>query len=229
VKIRHFSLFKESIDTLILPSSWEVLRNSNQDKAYYLPHSLGEYLKKVETETPSYVASSIIAKAKKTNLLNLFSIGSGIASLEYQVKKFSSLRVIVSDYTRSILRIKDFMLFDQCLILDALKDPLPVNKEYIVLFPRIDTEFEDDELKTLFKKCHEKNVEYIVFIPAQLLNIRIFISEIKIIIKSILLLKKRSFCGYSRSKKAFVQLFSDFYYIEEESHTERTVFFLKKK
>lgn len=229
MKIKHFGLFSKTMGSLLMPSSWETLRNSSQDEAYYLPYTIDDYQKKVKTKTPSFIASSIITKALQNNIDKIFSIGSGISALEYQIKYFSPLKVIVSDYNRSILRIKEFQLFDQCIMLDALKENIPINSEYMVIFPRIDTEFTDAELIALYRKCYNSDIEYIVFIPAQLLNFNVILSEIKILVKSILQFQKRTFCGYSRSKKEFMRLFGDYYSIDEEVKEEKIFFFLKRK
>ena len=65
-------------------------------------------------------------------------------------------------------------------MLDALQDPLPIDKDWLILLPRIDTEFEDTQLKELFKKLYNKGVRYILFSPVELLSLRIILAELKI-------------------------------------------------
>jgi len=227
MKLKHHSFFNAPIKSLATPEDWNSLRNDQND-AYFLPYSFDEYLKKVDVAAPLKTVEIIISKAKEKNLSKIFSIGSGVAQLEYQLKKFSNLHVTVSDYNKSILRIKEFNLFDESLMVDILKDPFPADRSYLVLFPRIDTEFEDEQLKGLFKKCYEAGVIEICFVPAQLLSLRIILAETKLYLISILSRKKRVFCGYSRSKGEFINLFKDYYQVEEEIKAEKYCLFLKR-
>ena len=61
-------------------------------------------------------------------------------------------------------------------------------------------EFDDQQLETLFLKCKNAGIKYIWFIPAELLNYKIFFVELKILLVSIFKRKIQSVCGYARSK-----------------------------
>jgi len=227
MKLKHYSLFKTPIKSLTTAEDWDSLRNDQSDD-YFLPYSLTEYLKKVDVPYPSKTTEIIIDKTNSKKLSKVFSIGSGVAQLEYQLKKFSTLYITVSDYNKSILRLKEFNIFDECLLVDILNDPFPADSTFLLLFPRIDTEFEDQQLKDLFRKCYQAGVSEICFIPAQLLSIRIVLAEIKFYLISLLTSKKRVFCGYSRSKGEFLNLFKDHYRLDEEFKAEKYFMFLKR-
>ncbi|MEI8128563.1 MAG: hypothetical protein WCG95_02995, partial [bacterium] len=190
-------------------------------------HSKKEYLEKVENVKPNITQKRIIEFCETKGINRIFSIGSGIASLEYCLKKLSKIPVIVSDYDSSICRLKEFKIFDDVLQIDALNDILPIDENTLVIFARIDTEFEDESLKLIFQKCKIAGVKYIWFIPAELINIRILLAEFKIFLICKLLNKKRVFCGYARTKKAFINLWSEFYKIETEFKKINRSFFLK--
>lgn len=228
MKIKHYSLFHAPIKSLSKAEDWDALRSDDLETSYFLPRTLQEYLSKVDTDSPSLTTRIIIKKAESLNLSKVFSIGSGVAQQEYELKKFSNLSVIVSDYSNSILRLKGFNIFDECLVLDLLKDPIPIDNSFLLLFPRIDTEFDNHELKNLFSICHRSGVGEICFIPAQLLNFRIILAEIKFFLISLITRKKRIFCGYSRTKKEFVNLFQDYYKLDEEFEAEKYFMFLKR-
>jgi hypothetical protein len=223
MKIRHHSCFNNLSGQL----NWEVLRNDVSEKSYFLPLTKEEYLSKVASVTLSDTSKTIIDEINEHGYKKMFSIGSGIAFVEYQVKKNSNLFVTVSDYNASVLRLKKFGIFDDAIILDAFLDPFPFDESYVILFPRIDTEFDDQQLKFLFEKCHLKGVKYICFMPANLLSIGTILSEFKIWIYSILKKKQRVFCGYARSKNAFIKLWEPYYKIEKEFKTNTNFFFLK--
>lgn len=214
MKIKHYSIFQGEMDTL----NWETLRNDNVEKPYFLPYTKTEYLDKVDVVEPSEFATSILKVMHDNGISNMFSIGSGLASLEYQIKKFSNYNIVVSDLNTSILRLEQYKIFDNAIMLNAIEDFFPVDKTWLVLFPRIDTEFTDSELEKLFEKCFNYKVQYICFIPAELLNLNIVLAEIKIFIMSLLKRKRRVFCGYARSDDEFKRIWSPYYHIMYRNH-----------
>ena len=70
------------------------------------------------------------------------------------------LYVEVSDYTDSILRIKNYKLFDRVSKID-FTNKIEGNFEEtdIILLSRIDTEFEDEELISVFKSFKIRGVK----------------------------------------------------------------------
>ena len=216
MKIKHYSLFNNDYDNL----NWSKLRNSENEIQYFLPHTKEKYLSRVERESPTPEIIEIINFCKLNGIKKIVSIGSGVAANEYLIKKFSNIPVIISDYDESIMRLKQFDIFDEVLNVDALSDILPINKETLVIFARIDTEFDDVDLIKLFKKCKLSNVIYIWFIPAELISLRILLAELKIYLISILFKKKRLFCGYARTKKTFIYLWEKYYNIKIEFNSK---------
>lgn len=67
---------------------------------------------------------------------------------------------------------------------------MPISSDFCVLMCRIDTEFDDNDLMTLFNKFHNKGVEYIYFVPAELISIKILLVELKVLFLSKLFNKK---------------------------------------
>ncbi len=212
MKFKHHAIFNNSLDTL----DWEALRNDEKESPYFLPYTLKDYLGKVDVAEPSDFTSTLIAEMKQLGLAKLFSIGCGIASQEYQIKKFSDLSVTVSDYNATVFRLKEFNIFDECMQLDAFKDKITADESYMMFFHRIDTEFDDQQLKTIFVKCHEAGIRYICFAPAELLSFKIFIAEVKTVILSFARKKPRVFCGYARSKGLFKKIWGKHYKLKQE-------------
>lgn len=225
MRLKHYTVFKKKIKVL----NWESLRNDENEKPYYLPYTKNDYLLKVDTEYPSCLTKTILHEIEKMKIKKIFSIGSGIASQEYQLKKFSNNEVVVTDYTKSVLRLKQFNIFDDAFILDVFNDKLPVDESWVVLFPRIDTEFDDEQLSELFKKCYELGVKQICFIPAELLSLRIVLAEIKILLISIFKRKPRVFCGYARSMNSFKKLWNPYYEISKQYKEQKQILFLHFK
>jgi len=225
MKIKHFSIFQSRMSTL----DWERLRNDENEKPYYIPYTKDEYLLKVGADDPSESTRLILKEIEKTGLKKIFSIGSGIAAQEYQLNIFSDFEVVVTDYNSSVLRLKEFDIFDDALILDAFQDNLPVDESWFVLFPRIDTEFDDHQLRKLFEKCKNSGIKHICFIPAELLSLKIIIAEIKILLISKTNNKPRVFCGYARSMGSFKKIWNPYYKLEKTYKTDKHIFFLHSK
>ncbi|KAA9041463.1 hypothetical protein FW778_05410 [Ginsengibacter hankyongi] len=225
MRIKHFGVFKNQMKAL----DWEILRNDQTEGPYYLPYQKKDYLLRVEATEPSLSTKIILQEIERIGLKKVFSIGSGIAIQEYQLKKFSKCKVVVTDYNPSVMRLKQFQIFDDAFILDAFKDPLPVDKSWVVLFPRIDTEFDDFQLNELFEKCHKSGINSICFIPAELLSFRIILAEIKTFVISMIKGKPRVFCGYARTLGSFRKLWDPYYILARKFKTDKAIFFLQAK
>jgi hypothetical protein len=202
MKIKHHSIFNElSTDTI----DWSVIRSNKKEKGYYLPDNLDVYLKERKNENKyegTVIEISNIIKSK--SIKRVVSLGSGIAALEYHLKNGLEIQVEVSDLDHSIKILDSFKIFDKVFALDLKSDFKIEAKDSLVILSRIDTELTDKELKNLFERLNFSSANLIYFIPAQPLNFFTIVREIKIILYSILKRKKRVFCGYSRSKKSFI-------------------------
>lgn len=223
MRIKHYSLFN-STDKF---HNWSALRNDESEAPYFLPYFHEEYLKKVDTPVPSKTTEVIIKQSKELGIKKIFSIGCGIAAQEYEIKKFSELIVMISDYDSSVLRIKNYNIFDNCFQLDAFKDVFPVDESFMLIFPRIDTEFDDAQLKMIFEKCKNAGIKYIWFIPAELLSVRIIIVQIKVQLVSLFRKTPKVFWGYSRSKSSFEKIWGASYKIIGHYKTNRVFFLLQ--
>ena len=70
------------------------------------------------------------------------------------------------------------------MIIDIRKTiEIEIKSNTLVLLSRVDTELEDFELENLFQELHKKNVNHILFIPAQLLTLKSIIIQFYIYIK----------------------------------------------
>ncbi len=229
MKIRHYAIFNQELKNIIKDDGWELLRNDPSEQDYYIPDTFEKYIKKVDIVNKKELATDIINCARKNSLDSIISIGVGIASLEYALKKNSDLSIEISDYNDAIFKLKTFNIFDNVYKLNVLKDKLPFSSNKLLIFPRIDTEFTDTQIATLVKKCHESDVKVIYFIPAQLLTMKVFLVEVKIWLTAILLGKKRTFCGYSRTKQHFVRLVDKYYTCQEQVVDNKLNFIFMKK
>lgn len=226
MKFSHFALFDgQNTDRL----NWDVLRDQCNESAYYIPFSKSAYIDSVININTGDIGSRIIQYCQKNGLSSIISLGAGRCYLEYHIKMNSNLKVIVTDLSSSILRIKEFEIFDEVYQIDMLNEKILANGNHtLILLSRIDTELEDHEFANLFKILHLKKVKHICLIPAELLNAKIALAEIKIAIKSFISKKRRTFCGYIRTRKEFIKHWSPYYSLQK-LYSNSTLFFLTIK
>ena len=201
MKIKHYSLFKKLQSANI---DWDALRDSKEEgDDYFIPYSKDAYIASMEREYASKErwSKSIIEFCRDNGLRRVVSIGAGRCAFEYALKKDSDLQIEVSDTSGSINRISSYEIFDDAYQLDLFCDDVSLfNLSTLVLLCRIDTEFEDEDLKRLFNVLREKGASFVCFIPAEPITMRILLAEIKIKIISLIRNQKPVFCGYARTK-----------------------------
>lgn len=225
MKIKHNTLINAHKPSVI---DWNFLRDNPEMSAYYIPFSKEEYINSIKNFSNTALLNEIISYCEKNKINKIISLGAGRCILEYAIKTNSDIKVIVTDNTNSITRIKSYNIFDDAIQADCLRDyNIVADNNTLILLSRIDTEFNDADFKKLFNKFAENNVKYICFLPAELLNLKIFLVEIKILLKSFLTRKKRIFCGYARTESEFIKCWGENYKIDEKNKKIQ-VYFLKK-
>lgn len=224
MKINHYSIFNAVSSKKI---DWNILREEELELSYFLPNTRFKYLQKFNKERVSDYILSIIKQINNLGYTKLLSLGSGIGQAEYQILKYSNLNVVVSDNSNSIIRLKEFGIFHDVLFIDILNDDFPVDENTIVLLHRIDTEFNDNDLINIFDKLKKSRVRHICFVPTNPFVTKILISELKTILLAILKFKKRTFCGYCRSKSSLVKLWEKSYHEIYDYEQEKSFYILQ--
>ena len=206
MRIKHYTYFKSRVPTL----NWDKLRDDLSEDSYYVPDNKEQYIAKLQAREPSGEATAIIDFIRDRRLASVLSIGSGICWLEFQLR--DSIPILaVSDVTASINRIASFEVFDEAFQFDVLNDPIPMSNIDLVLLPRVDTEFTDDQLHALFKKLRTHGVRYVALSPATDLGLRVIVAEVRVRIRWLLTREAPAFCGYFRNYRGLEKTWSDYY------------------
>lgn len=213
MKIKHYSIFSELSESKI---NWDTLRENKYESQYFIPNNIDDYNLISDNEDYKNIVDKTINFIEENNIKRIFSIGSGRAIFEYNLKIKTMLHTTISDITNSIFKIKKFNIFDEVLLIDITKDiNLSIYPNTLMILPRIDTELSDQQMHDLFNQLNNKKVKYLLFIPAQLLTIRSLLIQFYIYLKSIITNKKLVDCGYSRNKYRFIKLWKKHYAIEK--------------
>lgn len=216
MKIKHHSIFNDlKADNI----DWEKLRDNPKEIHYYIPKNKNEYISFVEAQGQYKKTCQELRKViNEYRMTKILSLGCGRAHLEYNLSKMVDIKIDVSDLTESIIKIKSFKIFNNAYLLDfSKKFNLEKNEYQLVLLSRIDTELSDNQLEDLFESLYNSNIKCIYFIPAELLNFKTLLVEIKLFIKSLLYRKKRVFCGYARTEKSLISKWKGFYNFKKDS------------
>lgn len=207
-KINHYTIFhlSNSLSKVSKAEDWYKLRTSPLDKDYFIPDDISDYqfCKTVVTE-------KVIELSKTNNINSILSIGSGKAHFEAGLKANSDLKITVSDHNDSIFLLDKFKIFDACIKINILEEDIVLKGNEALLMHRIDTEFSDEQLLSIFKKQHENGIKHIFFIPTQFLTLKSFLVEQKILLKSLLPNKSRTMCGWVRKKSLFDDILGEYY------------------
>tara|TARA_B100001175_G_C19465272_1_gene618762 strand:- start:842 stop:1522 length:681 start_codon:yes stop_codon:yes gene_type:complete len=226
MKIRHHSIFNNLNSDQI---NWNDLRNDPDEIQYFIPSKKSEYIKQASYSQnfTKEIISEILTIIREFKIKTILSIGSGRAYLEYGLKQ-KNLSIEISDLDDSIDRIKAFNIFDKVYKL-SFNEILPKIQNFkgLILMSRIDTELSDNELKEMFNSMAEINIKYIFFIPAQVLTFKSFFVEMYLRIKSLLYRKKLVFCGYSRSKNLFSNMWEKHYKSSQTKYSKSFLLELK--
>lgn len=227
--IKHYFLFNNERKALNTADAWRELRNDPNEPSFFIPATKEKYEAICRQNTHKDWITFIRNFATENHCNHIFSVGSGVAILEYWLKKETNLSITVSDYNDSIFKLSAFNIFDSVLQFDALNEKYPVDKKTIILLNRIDTEFDDEMWSKALKNMSNQSVQYVICIPTELLTLKSIAIEIKTAIKSLIKRKKRTNCGFIRSKRHFIKEFAPFFKIKTQLINHKPVFILKAK
>lgn len=229
MKLKHYSFFNSGVKAINTRDNWDSVRLDESEPDYYIPGTIEAF-----EQLPSVINSKPLATwiAHQMALINaraLYSIGCGVAYVEYNLKKTAGIRVAVSDFTPSVMRLQALQVFDEVVELDITTQDPAISPGTVLYLGRIDTELADAQLQQIFARLHQLNVQHICMVPAQLLTSKAALIEAYVLLKSILQRRPRTFCGYNRSLGLFRQLAARYYQLTFHTVEGKPVFWLHKK
>jgi hypothetical protein len=225
MKVKHYAIFKNTLQSLSNPEAWHTIRTDPAETAYYVPDSY-EDRSSSENDTGIFLVNML----ESDNTHALYSIGSGVARLEVYLKRqLPNMNVTVSDYNDSILKIKETGIFDDCQKFNVLADNCSHLQGKTILMNHLDTEFSDDNFRYMFSTFNDVGIKKLIFIPTQFLTIKTILVELKIFITALVRRKKRTYCGIVRSKNEYTSMFERFFDIELLYIGKKPIFVLTLK
>lgn len=246
--MKHYQVFGEQAErmhgTLTTVDSWEVLRQEHpffsisSNREEWLKASEMVVRKDGQDDRLKERAEQIVSILKSKGIIRVFSVGSGGAALEYQIKKLMpEVRMVCSDYSpMTVERLKKvFVECDEIIQFDVLSGNWSdINKRYLAgsglcLMYRIDAGFNDAEGRKMFQLLSSAGVQTILYIPTGTLTLLSIFNRKKRELLWFLRGIKKVLSGYVRTKTTFRSYWSAAYAEEELFLGGLRSFLLSKK
>lgn len=222
ITIRHYECFEHLSSFmdghLNTAWNWDLLRLSGDNSPYGMPTDRSLWEQKCFESIEIRKRAKAIVDFMSNRFGRVNSYGAGCACLEYCLLKSNpNLELYLSDFTpKTIEKLKSvFVEAKEIRIFDMLKDPWEGSQDNALeLFYRIDTEFTDDEWKSIFRRMQKAGVSNILFIPAQILTCTEILRQALRYIYRKVQGRQLTLAGYLRTESQLRSLFEGDYDLE---------------
>ena len=231
IENRYVPLSGEKIEhksDLATGELWDHLREKHP--IFHLPTDRTAWLQMCESATDKdgldgrqeQRAADIVQLLKKGKFDTLFSVGVGIAALEYLIKKqYPDIRLICTDSAPKNVKtlqhifhecdqIYEFNLFDADWQIPGQRD------KRLVLLNRLDSLFSNDQWRRIFRSMHGAQIDHVLFISSYILNFKGLFNIQNRLYRLKLLRKPTVFIGWLRTLKVYQRFWQALY--EDEIH-----------
>jgi len=217
MKTKHYYYFGDDLQSKMesdhLDSrNWDIVRTTSESTLFSFESDIKAYEENcLRLSRYKRFAQEICSILVDIPCTKIISMGVGKGTLEWYIKKFHpEIFVECTDYANeSISRLsKLFIDVDNAFVFDMLEDDYQIinNGSCIILY-RVSTEFSYNEWCNIFEKFAEAKIQYIIFVPTELLGWRNFLREHYMHMKNILLHGADIFCGWMYSENEFLKMF----------------------
>ena len=237
MKIKHYYYFGKQLNSRISGDSlnkanWEELRNDGISGSFSIEKSVVDYERSCRNADEYAKLAKIITEELSSNA-HLVSLGVGKGILEWHIKQINSkITIECTDYTVNSIELlkRVFINMDAAYVFDILNgDYEKFDKDSILLFFRVSTEFDFEQWKDIFNKMYISGIKNLIFVPTGVDNINSMIVEEFRHIFNKVLGRKDIFCGWLYSENEFLKMFSNKYDIERKIPFSQTaVYFLRR-
>lgn len=216
--IKHYYAFGNKITNTINQNkldrnAWEDLRKSNKSpKEFVIEKTRKDWFQNCSRQLNYRKTAKIICSLiKRNNWRKIVSLGVGKGILEYYIKKnLPEVDLKCTDFTPESLQLLR-NVFTECnrfSSFDMLSNNyIELENENVVIINRLSTEFSKNQWKEIFEKLYLSNIHNILYIPTEILTLKMIINEKKNQIINLLQGKKNIFCGWMYTQNEFESFF----------------------
>ena len=219
MKIKHYYAFDKEIQQendfeKLNSANWDILRTDNAPGPFSIEKEISAFEENCKVSSNYKEAADVICRLiKEHNLGNrLVSLGCGKGIVEWHIKKnMPELHVKCTDYAQKGIEqlSKVFVDCDEFGTFDMLLGDYGewAKTGDILLMYRVSTEFSAEQWQSIFDRIYNSKINYIIFVPAELMTLGIAIGEKGRLLFNLLSGKKVTFCGWMYSQKEYVRFF----------------------
>lgn len=232
--IQHYyplaSNFQQSNIRLTETEDWDLVRKT--EGHFFIPEDRDHWLEMcngpIEHDSnsgdlPARAASVVQFISERGLRQQLFSLGVGLAALEYHIKgSGANIKVFCSDFSQETVRRlrKNFLECDGIrsfdLISERFKETFPeATSDSVVLLHRIDPCLTDQQWKGAFSNFAADGVRNLLLVPHRVLDLRYLVFSKRREIVSRISRRPLALSGAVRTYKRWLQLWSDHYDLNE--------------
>jgi hypothetical protein len=246
--MKHYQVFGDSTahmkdQALLSPESWDTLRKEHPffsistHRDEWLAASELKVKKDGQDSELADRATHIVSFLREHHIRTIFSVGSGGAALEYQLKKMMpDLEVTCSDYSpvtvETLKRV--FMEADRIVQFDMQQDSWDEVSKYlgehgVCLMYRIDAGLSDHEWQEIFERMYRAGIKQVLVIPSGTLTLMSIYNRKRRELKWMFTGVQRVWSGYLRTTKRFRQQWTKQYADHEYRFGGLKGFFLERR
>ncbi|MCH5266999.1 MAG: hypothetical protein J1E62_01535 [Lachnospiraceae bacterium] len=219
MKIKHYFSFdkkhyKKNGFKKLSSANWDILRTENAPGAFSIEKEISAFEENCKTSVSYKETAEIICNfIKKHELGNrLVSLGCGKGIVEYHIKQIMpEVHIKCTDYAKKSIEqlAKVFIDCDEFDTFDMLSGDYGTwgGTGDILLMYRISTEFSTEQWQLIFDKIYNANIQYVIFVPTEIMTLRIALKEKAMLLHNILSGNKITFCGWMYSYKEYLKFF----------------------
>ncbi len=232
--IKHYFCFRNYIEEnmdKVNEENWDKLRTAKAESPFSIEKTCIKWEKNCQhSEKHRMVAKDII---KNSGSKKFISFGCGKAILEYNLLNSgdNNISVTCTDYTQKTVSILNKYFGEKAEVFqfNMKEDDYCLLGEYdtAILF-RVSTEFCMEDWMQILDSLYNSKINKIVFVPTEVLNLRIAIKERLHNLYDIVKGGKLTFCGYMYTKKEFYKMFGLWKVSRITSCCNFDIFYLEK-
>lgn len=242
MKVKHYYNFNDFDFEELNETNWDLIRTNNVPGPFSIERDIDEYEKNCNNSPDYKQAAKLICEIigdYKNEGKRLVSLGCGKGIIEWHIKEtLPNLYLKCTDYTIEGLELlkKVFVKCNEFSVFDLLReeDYKILKADDIILMYRVSTEFTSKQWGKIFDKLFDRGVENIIFVPTEIMTLRIAVNEKKRQILNLIKRKKNTFCGWLYSYGEYLKMFkgednNEKYEIVKEKRMNDTIIFVLKR